>query len=71
MIDSFIKKVVLYDDRIEIDYYYGEKKVSSILTETDDSTSLDDTKCSFKLPLGLPSNSPTLSTGQSWAVIDI
>ena len=54
LIDSFIKKVVLYDDRIEIDYYYGEKKVSSILTETDDSTSLDDTKCSFKLPLGLP-----------------
>lgn len=54
MIDSFIKKVVLYDDRIEIDYYYGEKKVSSILTEEDNSTSLDEAKCSFKLPLGLP-----------------
>ena len=54
MIDSFIKKVILFDDRIEIDYYYGEKKVSSILTETDDSASLDDTKYSFKLPLGLP-----------------
>ena len=57
LIDSFIKKVILYDDKIEIDYYYGEKKVSSILTESDDSTSLDDIKCSFKLPLGLPKES--------------
>lgn len=54
LIDSFIKKVILYDDRIEIDYYYGEKKISPIAILEGDCSPSDEMKCSPKLSLGLP-----------------
>lgn len=57
IIDSFVQKVVLFDDKIEIHYYYGEKKVSSILTAEKDSPSADVSDCSYKLSLPLPTKS--------------
>ena len=54
IIDSFVKKVTLYDDKIEIDYYYGEKTVATSHIFEYEKTPSYGVSCSCKLSLGLP-----------------
>lgn len=56
MIDSFVKKVILFDDKIEIHYYYGEKQTIQFGDSEIDSAKEDVISGSFKLSLGLPKN---------------
>lgn len=57
MIDSFVKKVILFDDKIEIHYYYGEKQTIQFGVSEVDNVKQDVFSGSFKLSLGLPKES--------------
>lgn len=54
MIDSFVKKVILFDDKIEIHYYYGEKQTIQFGSAENDGIKADVISGSYKLSLGLP-----------------
>lgn len=54
MIDSFVKKVILFDDKIEIHYYCGEKQTIQFGPAENDGIKADVISGSYKLSLGLP-----------------
>lgn len=61
LIDTFVKSVYLWDDKIRIDYYYAGKNNSRTFMLESVSSTAEGTECSFKLPYAPPQGSQTNS----------
>lgn len=59
LIDTFVKSVYLWDDKIRIDYYYAGKNNSRTYLLDVSSGSVDLVECSYKLPYAPPQGSQT------------
>ena len=63
LIDTFVKSVYLWDDKIRIDYYYAGKNNSRTFMLESVSSTAEGTECSFKLPYAPPTNYPCIFNG--------
>lgn len=66
LIDSFVKSVYLYDDHIEIEYYYTRKKsvlAYSLENSGETAADVEAKRGSYKLPLAPPMKNPPLRGG--------
>ena len=71
LINTFVKMVYLWDDKIRIDYYYAGKKNSVTYNMSSDDEAeyalKECPKCSYSVPSAPPRKRPHLSTRQMWS----